>query len=331
MKSPQPGSPVSELVTVVVPHYGDPAPTRALLRQLGAQEGAPGLRIVVVDDASPVPFAVLDDVRGPGAVAEQSASEPRAIDLVRRPRNGGFGAAVNTGLAAVKTPLALVLNSDLTVGPRFVTELVAAARPWQPVVVAPRVLDAHGADQYAGRHFPTIIHQGVEWLSPLARWRHTRLLHEAVGHDTRVRPEGVTSVDWVVGAAMLLPLAEVREVGGFDEGFHMNAEEVDLQVRLRARGVPSLVAGAVTVTHEGGGSSDPGRRRTWLVDARARYARRWGRPRTLAAVLTLATGANLAVNTVRAAAGRDVHPVRVAREELALVHPVLRGRGRGAA
>ena len=251
-------------------------------------------------------------------------------ELVRRARNGGFGANVNTGLGRVRTPLALVLNSDLIVGERFVAQMLDAAHPWHPCVVAPRVLSADGTEQHSGRHFPSIGHQTVEWLSPLARWRHTRALHELVGHDTRVRPDAVTSVDWVVGAAMLLPVEQVRAVGGFDEGYFMNAEEVDLQRRLREHGIPSLVAGWVSVVHAGGGSSDAAHRRTWLVDARARYARRWGHPRALAAALTAATGANLVVNTARAAAGRDVHPVRVAREELALVHPALRARTGGA-
>ena len=321
MNTPHRDAPASELVTVVVPHYGAPAPTRQLLAQLTAQRDVPGLRIVVSDDASPVPFELPRDA------ADRDMAD--RVELVRRERNGGFGANVNTALTRVTTPWALVLNSDLDVRERFVADLLEAARPWWPCVVAPRVLSPDGTDQYAGRHFPTVAHQAVEWLSPLARWRRTHLLHEAVGHDIRATGPGTTSVDWVTGAAMLLPVAEVRAVGGFDEGYFMNAEEVDLQRRLRERGIPSLVAGHVTVTHAGGGSSDARRRRTWLVDARARYARRWGHPRALAVALTAATGVNLAVNTVRAAAGRDVHPVRVAREELALIHPRLRA-GRAA-
>lgn len=341
MITPHLGAPASDLVTVVVPHYGDPSATRSLLRQLRAQRDVPGLRIVVSDDASPAPLTLIPDTAlGPGTAppddhvatggADNEPVPARPVELVRRARNGGFGANVNTGLGRVRTPLALVLNSDLIVGERFVAQMLDAARPWHPCVVAPRVLSADGTEQHSGRHFPSIGHQTVEWLSPLARWRHTRTLHELVGHDTRVRPDAVTSVDWVVGAAMLLPVEQVRAVGGFDEGYFMNAEEVDLQRRLREHGIPSLVAGGVSVVHAGGGSSDAAHRRTWLVDARARYARRWGHPRALAAALTAATGANLVVNTARAAAGRDVHPVRVAREELALVHPALRARTGGA-
>lgn len=315
------GVSVPALVTAVIPHYGAATPTLRLLQQLSRQTDAHGLHVVVSDDASPEPFVLpgLDE----NGHWEDSALH---VTVVHRAANGGFGANVNSGLAEVTTPLALVLNSDLEIESTFVSDLIRAALPWQPAVVAPRVVNHDGSEQWTGRHFHTVAHQAVEWLSPLARWRHTRLLHEAVGHDTRAAGATTVTVDWVMGAAMLLPVEQVRQVGGFAEDYFMNAEEVDLQLRLRALGVASVVTGAVTATHEGGGSSDPVRRRTWLVDARVNYAEKWGRPRTLKAALTAATAVNLAVNSVRAVAGRDIRPVRTAREELALIHPRLRGR-----
>ena len=334
---PHTAAPVSELVTVVIPHYGDPAPTRRLLRELRAQEGAPGLAVVVCDDASPQPFTpepAADGMGAPGGTDRSSSStasdgassaQPR-IAIVRRATNGGFGANVNTGLETVHTPYALVLNSDLHVTGDFVARLACAALPWQPAVVSPRIVDPQGRQQWTGRHFPTVVHQVVEWLLPLARRRGTRVLHEAVGHDTRAAGTGTVSVDWVVGAALWLPVDQVRRAGGFREDYYMNAEEVDLQLRLRANGIPSVVVGSVSAIHEGGGSSDPGKRRRWLVDARAAYARTWGRPRTLKTALTAATGVNLVHNTLRKLAGRDVTPLLTAREELALLHPWLRGR-----
>lgn len=158
------------------------------------------------------------------------------------------------------------------------------------------------------------MHQTVEWLTPLARFRHLPALHEAVGHDVAAaHAETPAPVDWVMGAVMLLPMAQVRAVGGFDEDYFMNSEEVDLQRRLRDAGVPSIVVPSVRVPHASGGSSDPLRRRGWLVDSRFRYARKFGRPRALKAALTAATGVNWAVNRVRQARGTDVDAAAVFR------------------
>ncbi|MBO1755214.1 glycosyltransferase family 2 protein [Allobranchiibius sp. CTAmp26] len=295
---------MSEHVTVVVPHYGDPAPTRDLVASLLDQADS----IVVVDDASPEPLAPM-----------------AGADVVRRAVNGGFGAAVNTGMARVRTELALVLNSDLQVGPTFVADLIGAAAPWQPVVASPQVTTLDGRPEWVGRHFPTIGHQVTEWLTPLARFRHRPRLHEAVGHDTRAVGDTVVPVDWVVGAALLLPVAPFREAGGFDERYFMNAEEVDLQRRLRTLGVPSVVLGTVTVVHRGGGSSDPARSRQWLVASRLQYARTWGGLRRLQIALTGASAVNLCANVSRRALRRPVRPVDVLREELRLIQ----GRGAG--
>lgn len=294
------------LVTAVVPHYGDPAPTRALVGELHAQRGV-RLEVVVVDDASPEPFPATDGVR-----------------LARRERNGGFGSAVNTGAQLATGDLLLVLNSDVTIDPGFVTALVTAAEPFQPCVAGPSVRDRAGHRASSGRRFPTAVHQVAEWLTPLARFRATTRWQAAVGHDTSCRPGTVTPVDWLVGAALLVPLAHFRAVGGFDETFFMNCEEVDLQRRLRARGLPSVFLGTVGLVHTGGGSSDPLASRGWLVAARLRYAAKWGGRRRLAAALTAATMVNLAANTARRLRRARVAPLRTARAELALI----RGRPR---
>ncbi|MGD8149887.1 glycosyltransferase family 2 protein [Ornithinimicrobium sp. Y1694] len=294
-------------LTVVLPHYGDPAPTLATLRALQDQEGAPTTQLIVVDDASPEQFPDVEDHGLHG------------IQVVRRSVNGGFGSAVNSGAARAEAPLLLILNSDVEVDPTFLRDLVKAATPWMPAVVSPWVVGDDGRYQWVGRHFPTAGHQTVEWLTPLARWRHRKLLHEAVGHDTVPQEGREMVVHWVVGACMLLPTEEFREVGGFDERFFMNSEEVDLQRRLRPRGLPSVVLGTVRLVHAGGGSSDPLRRRRWLVESRVRYARKHGSAVPLRLALTGATAVNLLVNAGRQLAGRDIDARRTAREELDLI------------
>lgn len=295
-------------VSVVIPHHGDPGPTLALVASL-LESSAPPTQVIVADDASPVPFP-----------------ETEGVEVVRRADNGGFGAAVNSGAAVATGELLLILNSDLMVAPTFVADLVAAAAPWQPAVVGPALLDLAGDPTNSARHFPTVMHQSTEWLTPLARFRDRPALREAVGHDTRAVPGAVLSVDWLVGAALLLPRDVFVDVGGFDEGYFMNSEEVDLQRRLRARGIPSVFVGTVSVTHEGGGSSDPALRRRWLVDSRFRYAARWGGERRLRAALTGATAINLAANATRRLIGNnDVQPWRTATHEWSLI---WRGGGR---
>ena len=286
-------------VSVVIPHHGDPAPTLALVEQLATQTHP--VEVVVADDASPAPFPDHD-----------------GVIVVRRPHNGGFGANVNSGAAAATGDALLVLNSDLTIERTFVADMVAASRTHPDAVLSPRLVDENGVEAWAGRNFPRVRHQTAAWLTPLARFRGTTAWHRAVGHDVRAH-SAEREVDWVVGAAMWIPLAAFRAVGGFDERFFMNSEEVDLQRRLRERGVPSVALRSPTVVHEGGGSSPSESRRRWLVEGELLYADKWASRRRLQVALTLATAVNFTFNAVRRLAGRDIDPAGVAHAELSTI------------
>jgi N-acetylglucosaminyl-diphospho-decaprenol L-rhamnosyltransferase len=300
-------------LTVVIPHHGAPEPTRRLAGSLLTCAGERPVQVIVVDDASPQPFPDTD-----------------GVEVVRRDTNGGFGAAVNSGAALARHPMLLVLNSDVAIYAKFVDELLTAAEPWMPAVVGPLVFDAVGRVAPSARRFPTITQQAVEWLTPLARWRQTKALRWAIGHDVRCEPDTVRPVDWVIGAAMLLPTAEFEAAGGFDPGYFMNCEEVDLQRRLHERGVPSVFLGTVRLIHLGGGSSDPDVKRQWLVSSRLRDMRAtrgtaaavW-----LAVVLGMASLVNFGFNLARQRAGRPVDAYFELRRELGMIRHARTRRG----
>lgn len=296
-------------ISVIIPFYGDPSPTESLIAALQDPDSRYLHEIIVSDDCSPTPFPATSGVH-----------------VVRRRTNGGFAQAVNSGAEAATGSHLLILNSDLELTPGFLDGLVEQALPWMPAVVAAPLVDPHGRHSWSGRHFPTITHQVAEWLLPLVRIRHLPALHEVVGHDTKATGTHDEAVDWVVGALMLIPRDAYAAVGGMDEDFYMNCEEVDLQRRLRALGLPSVVlGGGITAMHEGGGSSDSAKRIGWVMDGRKRYARKWNGPwgeRVLEAAMLTATGINLGWNLARRAAGTSVRPIAALREQTGLVlHP----------
>ncbi len=290
-------------ITVVVPHYGDPTDAQALLAVLQRGVSRVPVEFIVVDDASPTSFPAM-----------------QGVQVLRRTQNGGFGSAVNTGIRAAAGTHVLVLNSDLSVSDSFIDDLVSHASEHGHKVVSPHVVGHSGEAQWVGRRFPSTTQYLVEWLTGLARFRGTAWWHRAVGHDLRCEAGAVVEVDWVMGAAMLLPREAVRSAGYFDEQFYMNCEEIDLQRRLRRAGVPALFLGTVEVVHEGGASTDPVRRRKWLVDSRLKYAEKWHeRPAIQRSVLVFASLVNFVTNGFRQVAGRPISAGKILREELGLL------------
>lgn len=290
-------------ISAIIPHYGDSEPTQALIAQLEAQLGAPDIEIIVSDDCSPSPFP-----------------EGSGYQLIRRERNGGFGSNVNSAAAAATGDYLLVLNSDLSLSPNFVSELAQAATKFPNTVISPKVIE-HGAANYTARRWPKARHHAWEWLTPLARIRHTKLWHRFVGHDLKAHASSsAVSVDWVMGACMLIPRDAFERVGGMDERFFMNSEEVDLQRRLSEAGVPSMYLPEISVEHAAGGSTPSDRRRGWVTDSRFQYAQKWGGVRGLRALLLIATELNLLWNLTRQARRvQGVNARRTRRHERQLI------------
>lgn len=293
-------------LTVVIPHYGDPGPTRSLVASLARQ----GASIIVVDDASPQPLGTIE-----GALC------------IRRARNGGFGTAVNEGVAEVVTELVAILNSDLVVDADFLGRYVAAALPFMPAVVGPRVIthDHVGASTFV---FPSWRHVLAQRISVIGARRDRGWAARLIGEDPPPSPSDVRRVDWVSGAAMLMRTADFRAVGGFDERFHMYLEEVDLQKRLAARGVPAVYVGTVSVEHVGFASSDPSLRERWHLESWWAYADKWGWRRRLRAALELSSAVSLTTEALRRLLGRPTSPLADWRRRHAMTRETWAAQGR---
>ena len=292
-------------VSAVIPFYGEPEPVLELIASLKAQQGIDfsELEIIVSDDVSPVPFP---DTQG--------------VKVVRRAQNGGFGSAVNSGVAAATGTWLFILNSDLELYPRFIADMLTAVEPLGEVIASPQIIGHDGAHQWVARKFPTAFHAAWEWATPLARFKPTTWWHTYVGHDVPAcEATATTATDWLMGACMVLPREVYNRVGGMDERFYMNSEEVDLQYRLAQAGVPRYIVPEVVITHEGGGSSPSARRRQWLTTARFIYADKWGFEAALERSLKAATYLNYAVNSLRALRNPDLQARQTLNEELGYI------------
>lgn len=277
-------------LSIVIPHFGDPQPTLTLVESLCQQRDAGDFEVIVVDDCSPRPLP-----------------EGSGYRLVHRSTNGGYGSACNSGAEVATGDDILFLNSDLSIDAGFVGELRAAAEPWLPAVVSPRIVQ-DGRTVPIARRWPKAQYHVIEWLVPLARFHGGAIYERLVGTDVEAWRSGIPAVtEWVAGVAHLVPVEQFKAVGGFDEGFFMNCEEVDLHRRLHLEcGLPAVYLPQVSASHVGGGSSDPAKRIGWVMDSRFRYSRKWGWDGRLLLGMIAATGINWVWNFARGLLGRKV-------------------------
>jgi N-acetylglucosaminyl-diphospho-decaprenol L-rhamnosyltransferase len=195
---------------------------------------------------------VLADNGSTDGVPEQAAAQHDHVRLLRTGGNIGYGAAVNAGLADAREGWALVANPDVRFEPGSVDELLAAAARWpRAAMVGPAIRTPEGELYPSARDLPRLStgvgHALLGWAWPANPWT-ARYRRER--ETPRERPAG-----WLSGSCFLVDLAAFHSVGGFDPGYFMYFEDVDLAERLGRRGWLHVYAPAAVVVHEGGHST----------------------------------------------------------------------------
>lgn len=207
---------------------------------------------------------VVDNGSSDGTVA---VLEGRADCRVIRSTNRGYAAGINTGVAAAATdaPI-LVLNPDCRLRPGCVPALVAALAVPGVGVVAPRVLDRDGTLSKSLRREPTI--RRTLGLTP------TRLpvFSEYVHRDTDYARPG--TVDWALGAVLLIARGCYQAVGGLDESYFLFSEETDFCLRARDLGFSTRYDPSAEAVHIGGQSGRSARIYAMQAVNRVRLYRR---------------------------------------------------------
>ncbi|GAP67141.1 putative glycosyltransferase [Mizugakiibacter sediminis] len=202
-------------------------------------------------------FVLVDNASGDGmpeALERAHAGDAR-LRVLRNGANLGFGPAVNRGAAQARGEALLVLNPDCLLEHDTVARLLAVldAHP-QAGLVGAVVCDADGRPDPASRRRDPLLRRALMTLTGLtareaadARWAGVNV--------PGPMPAGVSREEAVSGALMLLPRRVFAALGGFDEGYFLHCEDLDLCRRVRDAGYAVLLAGGVRVPHAKGGSS----------------------------------------------------------------------------
>lgn len=186
---------------------------------------------------------VVDNGSGDGSARYlRDAFLDERVRVVESGQNRGFAGGVNLGVGCCRSPLLLVLNSDATLVPGSLATLA-------------RVLTAHASTGVAA---PAVYRPDGRSLEPRAYGRlPTRfdlVLGKGWARPRHRQGRSENDLGWVSGVAMLLRKVDFLAVGGFDEGFSMYFEDLDLCRRLGAAGKSIRREPAAGVVHLGGES-----------------------------------------------------------------------------
>lgn len=201
--------------------------------------------------------------------------------------NAGFSRGNNQALARSHGRWLLFLNPDTDVQPGALAAMLGFAQAHAGVgVVGPRLVYPDGRAQSSRRRFPTLL--TMFWESTLLEqwWPHNPWARRYRLEDAP--DSAVQRVDWLVGACLLISRAVMDQVGGWDEGFFMYSEELDLCRRIANAGWQVVFTPQAVVIHHEGKSSEQivAARHLRFQASKVRYVRKY-HGRLAASVLRL--------------------------------------------
>ena len=224
---------IADIAVVVVSHESASTMDQCLLRLRGAQGVA---EIWVIDNASQ--DGTLDIIQ------RHAAKDPR-VRFIGNPDNPGFAVGCNQGAKESTAPWLAFVNPDLMVEVDTLSRLRthALALGSEALLGVDLVDEAGVHDEAARRRDPDF----AAMLSSPARASKLGVPAES--------GNVLQKVDAVSGALMLLPRVLFERLHGFDEGYRLHAEDLDLCRRVRIAGATVAIANDICVLHVRGVSS----------------------------------------------------------------------------
>jgi N-acetylglucosaminyl-diphospho-decaprenol L-rhamnosyltransferase len=245
-----------EATAIVTVSYNSSGQLDSFLASLDDELRA-GVRVVIADNAS---SDVAESVR---------IADAHGADVLSLGENLGYGGAVNRAVASLPPSVdaVLVCNPDVLVG-EAALDTLRQRLDADPTIgaIGPRVLNEDGSLYPSARRIPSlrtgIGHALFVRIWPANPW--TRAYRSEDQVSSR-------DVGWLSGACFLVRRSVFDELKGFDEGYFMYFEDVDLGYRIGRAGYRNRYEPSASVVHAGGLSTQAESRRMVRVHHASAY------------------------------------------------------------
>ncbi|GCE78158.1 glycosyltransferase [Cellulomonas biazotea] len=203
-------------------------------------------------DATTAPYELVVVDNGDDHAVSRDVAARHGARVVESGANLGYGGGANHGAAGATSPWLVVANSDLEWAPGSLDALLVAGEQHPRAgALGPALLNPDGSVYPSARALPSLT-QGAGHALLVKVWpgnpwtKAYRAQHERAGE--------ARTAGWLSGACLLLRRTAFEAVGGFDDGYFMFFEDVDLGERLGRAGWDNLYVPQAQVTHVGGTS-----------------------------------------------------------------------------
>ena len=239
----------------------------------GSETVLPGFLESIAETGDGRVVRIVVDNRPDGTSMIADISARHGAQYLRADRNLGYGGAVNAAAAGLPSSVRwiLVSNPDVVLHPGAIERLVATGESDERIgAVGPALLTADGHTYPSARSVPS-LRTGVGHALFANLWTDnpwTRAYRRDADTASTAREAG-----WLSGACVLVRRTVFDMLGGFDEGYFMYFEDVDLGYRIGLAGFLNIYDPSAVAVHVGAHST--GSESARMVAAHHMSARRF--------------------------------------------------------
>lgn len=175
---------------------------------------------------------------------KQADNGEDCVHWIFNEHNGGFAYAMNKGLKVAHGRYLAIMNSDDIFNSDISSMIDFMDEHPEIGAIAPQMRDKEGSIQDTARTYVSM---------PRYVWRQMKRIigHKSSILDTKIDYSSIQTVDWVIGAFIMVSRQAYIATGGLDERYFMYAEDLDWCTRIRQQGFEVVYYPKVIITYKG--------------------------------------------------------------------------------
>lgn len=152
------------------------------------------------------------------------------VKWVFNDKNGGFAYAMNQGLRVASGEFLVIMNSDCIIETDL-GEMVGFMQKHPEIgAVGPQIRDGKGNVQDTARPYVSVQRYILRQVRRIMK-------HQVSILETKMDYNSIQTVDWVIGAFIMVSRKAFELTDGLDDDLFMYAEDLDWCTRIRAKGL----------------------------------------------------------------------------------------------
>jgi GT2 family glycosyltransferase len=218
-------------ISFIIVNYNSEAFLKKCLKSLHANVKGISFEIIIINNDKKT-------------LNQNDLSIDSSIKIINSGKNNGFAKACNVGAQVANGKFLFFLNPDTEFIEFDAKSLIKIFEKQTVGIIGPKLLTADKKPQPWSTGYATsladIIKNNFGYIKSKAAWENEKQIE----------------VDWVSGAALIMPRLLFSEVDGFDEGFFMYFEDMDLCSKIKSHGQKIIMDPQFKILHLEGQSYD---------------------------------------------------------------------------